>query len=122
VLRVVEKEERPDEQKISDGSEEEDVSSYQEKPLFELLTDNATATVDKLYRLAFKVRNPAMRFGSSRPLRYFEIDKETGVDLIGQFAVADHQYIRDLFHSYSSSHPQDHYLIPRLAKANTRRR
>jgi hypothetical protein len=122
VLRVDEKHEGPDEQEISDDSEEEDVSSYQEKPLFELLTDNATATVNKLYRLAFKIRNPAMRLGTSRSLRYSEYDKETGVDLIEQFAVVDYQYIRDLFHSYDSSHPENYYLISRLAKANTRQR
>ncbi|KAL2782474.1 hypothetical protein BJX66DRAFT_320644 [Aspergillus keveii] len=122
LLRVVESEEIPNEQEISDDSEQEDVSSYQEKPLFELLTESASATIDKLYRLAFKIRNPATRLGSSKALGYCEVDKETGVDLIEQFSLVDHQYIRDLFHSYDSSHTEDYYLIPRLAKANTRRR
>jgi hypothetical protein len=122
VFKVIQRDEYPAEDDVSDGSEEEDVSSYQEKPLFELLTDNATATVDKLYRLAFKIRNPAMRLGSSRSLGYREVDKDTGIDLIEQFALLDYRYIKDLFHSYKASHCEDHYLIPRLAKANTRRR
>ncbi|KAL2861218.1 uncharacterized protein BJX67DRAFT_367070 [Aspergillus lucknowensis] len=122
LLRVVESAEGPNEQEISDDSEEEDVSSYQEKPLFELLTESASATIDKLYRLAFKIRNPATRLGSSKALGYREVDKETGVDLIEQFSLVDHQYIRELFRSYDSTHTEDYYLIPRLAKANTRRR
>jgi hypothetical protein len=63
-----------------------------------------------------------MRLGSSKSLGYREVDKDSGVDLIEQFAPLDHQYIKDLFHSYNPSHPEDYYLISRLAKANTRRR
>ncbi|KAL5041264.1 hypothetical protein BDW71DRAFT_212290 [Aspergillus fruticulosus] len=107
---------------ISEDSEEEDISSYQDKPLFEVFTISTGATIDKLYRLAFKIRNPAMRLGSSKALGYREVDRETGVDLMKQFAQLDERYIQDLFHSYNASHTDDHYLIPRLAKANTRRR
>lgn len=105
-----------------EDSEDEDDASYQNMPLFEILTDSAGATIDRLYRLAFKIRNPSMRLGSSRALEYREVDQSTGIDLMKQFSAMDEQYIQDLLHSYSHSHADNHFLIPRLAKANTRRR
>ncbi|KAJ0416339.1 hypothetical protein BJY00DRAFT_316990 [Aspergillus carlsbadensis] len=105
----------------------EDFSSYLEQPLTVSYTANIVATIDRLYRLAFKVRNPAMRLGLSKSANYAEVDPETGVDLMQSYKSADLCYIKDLFRSYGHtiSHDPDtaeHYLVHRLGKANTRRR
>lgn len=108
--------EEEEEEDDSEDSEDEDDASYQSLPLFEILADSAGATIDRLYRLAFKIRNPSMRLGSSRALEYREVDQSTGIDLMKQFAALDERYMQDLLHSYSDSHADNHYLIPVLQR------
>ncbi|CAI7592043.1 unnamed protein product [Penicillium glandicola] len=72
-----------------EDSDEEDLSSYQMEAPTEALFLNIVSTVDKLYRLAFKIRNPAMRFGLSKATSYSEMDPDTGRDLIKEFAILD---------------------------------
>ncbi|KAL4800384.1 hypothetical protein BDV19DRAFT_69030 [Aspergillus venezuelensis] len=110
----------------SDGGSEEDFSSYLDQHLSISLITNIVATVDRLYRLAFKIRNPAMRSGLSKALTYAEIDPDTGVDIIEGYRAADLDHLKNLFRSYGHTISDDpknlHYLVRRLAKANTRRR
>ena len=110
---------------FGDDSEEDDFEFSDDESITDVLLTSATATIDKLYRLSFKVRNPAMRLGFSKSLKYHEIDPETGVDLIDQFRENDQRHLEQLFASYRSTSPEDfinHFLVRRLAKANTRRR
>lgn len=110
---------------VSDDSEEDDFESSDDESVTDLLLTRATATIDKLYRLSFKIRNPAMRLGFSRSLKYQEFDQETGVNLIDQFQENDQRHLEQLFASYRSTSPEDFekdFLVRRLAKANTRRR
>ena len=108
-----------------EDSDEEDFSSNQVEPPTEAFFVNIVSTIDRLYRLAFKIRNPAMRLGLSKAKSYSEKDPETGQDLIEEFANFDLQHIQELFRFYGYA-PADceevNYLIKRLAKANTRRR
>ncbi|KAL2827449.1 hypothetical protein BJY01DRAFT_255713 [Aspergillus pseudoustus] len=115
LLTVLDSNVQENDDDVSEDSEEEDMASYQDKPLLELLTESAAAAIDKGYRVAFKLRSPAMRLGSSPALGYREIDGKTDVDLIEKVTLLDYGYVQDLFHTYSPSHDHDRYLIPRLA-------
>lgn len=107
----------------SDDSDEEDFSSYQTEPLTDAYMANIISTIDRLYSLAFKIRNPAMRLGMSKAATYSEIDPETKTDLIKEFEQIDRLHVEELFRLFGYSDPDPrHYLIRRLAKANTRRR
>ncbi|KAG2014895.1 hypothetical protein GB937_006353 [Aspergillus fischeri] len=109
----------------SDDSEEEDFSSYQSEPVTKAYLGNITVTIDRLYRLSFKIRNPAMRTGLSKALEYTEVDPDTGVNLIEVYASLDLSHLVELFRCFGHRHPddlKDHYLVQRLARANTRRR
>ncbi|CAI7586420.1 unnamed protein product [Penicillium pancosmium] len=112
----------------SDDSEEEDFESSDgedDESVIDLLLGSIAGTIDKLYRLSFKIRNPAMRLGFSRSVKYHEIDPETGVDLIEQLRENDRRHIEQLFGFYRSTSPdkvENDFLVRRLAKANTRRR
>lgn len=112
-------------EQFSDDSEEDDFESSDDESVTDLLLTSATATIDKLYRLSFKIRNPAMRLGFSRSLNYQEVDPETGVNLIDRLRENDQRHLEQLFASYRSTSPEvfeKDFLVRRLAKANTRRR
>ncbi|CAG8015090.1 unnamed protein product [Penicillium olsonii] len=108
---------------VSDDSDSEDFSSYQMESLSEAFLVNMQSTIDRLYNLAFKIRNPAMRIGLSKATTYSEIDPETKMDLIKEFEQRDLRHVEEIFRSFG--HPDlspSQYLIKRLARANTRRR
>lgn len=108
-----------------DDDSEEDFSSYQTVSLSKAHVNNVTISVDRLYRLSSKIRNPAMRFGLSKALKYQEVDADTGVNLFDGFALLDKKHIVELFQFYARQGPDaldDDYLVSRLARANTRRR
>ena len=108
-----------------DDSEEEDFASYQAQPMAQVLLDSIVSTVDRLYRVSFRIRNPAMRLGLSKARTHREVDEETNVDLFDRYRQADLHHLQELFSQYHRSSPKDHdghYLVQRLATANTRRR
>ncbi|KAL3477340.1 hypothetical protein BJX99DRAFT_257591 [Aspergillus californicus] len=108
---------------ISDDSSEEDFSSYKVEPLENEYIAIVFITMDRLYALSFKIRNPAMRTGLSRALTYTQVDQESGVDLIASFRQWDLQYVVELLRPYFQDlEPNSYFLVPRLAKANTYRR
>ncbi|QKX57876.1 uncharacterized protein TRUGW13939_04996 [Talaromyces rugulosus] len=112
-------------EQFSDDSGEDDFESSDDESITDLLLGSVSATIDKLYHLSFKIRNPAMRLGFSESLKYHEIDPETGVNLIDQFRENDQRHLEQLFASYRSLSPanfEKDFLVRRLAKANTRRR
>ncbi len=109
-----------------DNEDEESFDSYQAQPLVGLAIENTATVIDRLYRLSFKVRNPATRMGLTKAQAFREIDQETGVDLIHRFADYDRNHVEEVFRHYRPKlHPDEmanHFLAQRLAKANTRRR
>jgi hypothetical protein len=59
----------------------------------------------------------------SKAATYSEIDPETKADLIKEFEQIDRLHVEELFRFFGHSDPDPrHYLIRRLAKANTQRR
>ena len=110
----------------SEDSEAEDFGTYQDESSATTALKNSDGIIDRLYRLAFKIRNPATRSGFTKAQNYREIDKETGVDLIDVLAAFDLQHVEQVFlgsqQHLSSDDVKEHFLVKRLAKANTRRR
>ncbi|KAL6718528.1 hypothetical protein ACLMJK_004620 [Lecanora helva] len=110
------------------SSDDEDFESYDQYSSATTALENVGAVIDRLYRLSFKIRRPATRFGLTKAQNYKQIDPETNIDLIDSFAGFDKAHVVETFAQYQTSHdldPQrlkDHYLVNRLAKANTRRR
>ncbi|KAL3476578.1 hypothetical protein BJX99DRAFT_258326 [Aspergillus californicus] len=108
---------------MSDDEPEEDFSSYEVGHLKTEYITNISITVDRLYELSFRIRNPRMRSGLSRALRYTEIDPSTGIDPIEDYKPMDLYYMKAAFRAWGKVFDVDNYfLVYRLATANTHRR
>lgn len=106
-------------------SDSEDFDTYDREPFAETALSNASRTIDRLYRLAFKIRNPATRIGFTKARNYQQIDAESGVDLIQAFRVFDFKHVQEIFLKCNPEADQDfadNLLVNRLAKAITQRR
>ncbi|KAL8676089.1 MAG: hypothetical protein Q9186_007357 [Xanthomendoza sp. 1 TL-2023] len=110
----------------SEDSDDEDFGTYQDDTYVETALGNVNGIIDRLYQLSFKIRNPVTRLGFSKAQNYQEIDKDTGLDLIPVIADFDRQHVEHVFLQLqkrnSTEDVRKHYLVKRLAKANTRRR
>ncbi|KAL3440298.1 hypothetical protein BJX65DRAFT_314913 [Aspergillus insuetus] len=106
-------------------SDEEDLSSYPSEDLIKEYLCNISITVDRLYSLSFKVRNPTVRTGLSRGLSDKDLDDDTRI-LIEGFKRWDLEHIIDLFRTWRNDVKREdlenHFLVRRLALANTHRR
>ena len=109
-----------------ESSEDEDaLTSYQEDPISTALLENARLIIDRLYRLSFKIRNPATRLGFSKARDYRAIDEETGVDVMQRYAYYDLRHVTEIMARYRQMSPvecENLDLVRRLARANTNRR
>ncbi|KAL2807837.1 hypothetical protein BJX63DRAFT_411145 [Aspergillus granulosus] len=111
-----------DDEAVSDESEE-DFSSYQTEALDQEYIKSISITIDRLYALSFRIRNPKMRTGLSRALGYTEIDPESGVNLIDAYRNEDLRHIIELFKIWRKDVVnEESFLVQRLAQANTHRR
>lgn len=109
---------------------------------FNLILESITETINCLYRIATRIRNPATRTLTKKVLEFKMTDRESGVDLVGQYASLDREHLREVFKAYRSADilnrfeeqetsPQNldsarreplEFLAHRLAQANTLRR
>ena len=109
-----------------ESSEDEDIfMSYQEGSISTIVLGNAKLTIDRLYKLSFKIRNPATRLGFSKARSYHAIDEETGINLMERYAEFDVRHVAEIVAPYwgmSWEYCKSHNLVKRLAKANTNRR
>ena len=99
--------------------------SYQEDPISTALLENAKLIIDRLYRLSFKIRNPATRLGFSKARGYCAIDEESGVDVMRRYAYYDLRHVTEIMAKYRQMSPvecEDLDLVRRLARAITNRR
>ena len=107
------------------SEDEEALMSYQEDPISTALLENAKLIIDRLYKLSFKIRNPATRLGFSKARDYCAIDEETGVDVMRRYAYYDLRHVAEIVAQYrqmSSEKCENYNLVWRLARANTNRR
>ncbi|KIY01465.1 uncharacterized protein Z520_03017 [Fonsecaea multimorphosa CBS 102226] len=109
---------------------------------FSLILESIAETINCLYKVATRIRNPATRTLTKKVLDFAILDRETGVDLTEDYALLDREHLREVFRDYRSAHgqrppkeqgisPQDldlargeplEFLAQRLAQANTIRR
>ncbi|CEL09352.1 hypothetical protein ASPCAL12489 [Aspergillus calidoustus] len=111
---------------VSDvDSEEEDLSAYPSEDLIQEYLCNIAITIDRLYALSFKIRNPTVRTGVSPALSNKDLDDDTRI-LIEGFKRWDLEHVIDLFrtwrHDMNKEDLENHFLVRRLALANTHRR
>ena len=110
------------------------LSEYAGESENETLQAAVTDILDRLYRFATRLRNPATRTTKAKTGQFAQVDNETGIDLIKQFKKLDLDHVQELLLSYRSSNSkesedrgktlsvEDDALILRLAVANTYRR
>ena len=89
-----------------------------------LVLESITDALDRLFRLATKMRDPTTRQIPPRVYSYKDVDKVTGVNVVEEYAKCDRQHILELFSCLGKTAPEGpcHYLIDRLSRANTLRR
>ena len=107
------------------SEDEEALMSYQEDSISTIVLENARLIIDRLYKLSFKIRNPATRLGLSNAKSYREVDEETGVDLMDWYASFDLRHVVKILAQCwqkSEQECESHYLVQRLARTNTLRR
>ena len=105
------------EEQFADGEAPQEL----DEPLDKLASDNVRDTIDRLYRLSFRIRNPATMLGSSEAKRY-QLIAEDGTDLMVSFAAIDLKHVGNLMAKHLKTSPEEsrnHFLVKRLAKANT---
>lgn len=101
------------------------LASYADESLSDMILARLESIIDRLYRLSFRIRNPATRLGTSKASGYCDIDDDTGIDLIEMLAEADRRHVHELLKQMSGASLDDyndHYLVYRLSQANTLRR
>ena len=81
---------------------------------------------DNLYRLSIRIRSPTSRTRGLKAVTYQERDKDTGVDVLEQYAIFDRKYLedalRDLRKERGSAESDSDPLLIRLSSAISRRR
>ena len=95
-----------------------------DEPLVKLASENIRTTIDRLYRLSFRIRTPATRLGFSEAKQH-RLTAEDGTDLTESATAIDLRHINDMMAKHLKMSPEesrDHFLVKRLAKANTNRR
>ena len=115
-----------DSDSLLEGERSVDDEALQEldEPLAKLAFENVDDTIDRLYRLSFRIRNPATRLGFSKAKRY-PLIAEDGTDLSESVLAVDLKHVDDLMAKHLKIPPEEsrnHFLVQRLAKANTNRR
>ena len=115
-----------DDQASDESSEDEEaLMSYQEDSISTIILENARLMIDRLYKLSFKIRDPATRLGYSKVRTYRAIDEETGADLMQWYASFDLRHVAEIMARYWRTSPEEcekYDLVQRLARANTNRR
>ena len=128
----------------SDISSDEYLDDYQDQSQEAALLKSAVDIIDRLYKFATKIRNPATRLASVKASTFKKIDTETRVDVLHEFEELDLHHVEEMLWDYRvaeanydgnlpeaendrSHRPRtlaedDLILVCRLAKANTHRR
>jgi hypothetical protein len=90
----------------------------------QLCIQEAADFLDRLFRIASKLRSPATRTVSSKALKFQLPDPVTGADLFDQYATFDQGYVKDIFrHKGIDLDANDvTYLVDRMSRAITTRR
>lgn len=82
------------------SGEEQALMSYKADSISTIVLENAKLIIDRLYKLSFKIRNPATRLGFFRARSYCAKDGETGVDLMKRYAYFDLRHVAETMARY----------------------
>ncbi|OPB37609.1 hypothetical protein A0O28_0045210 [Trichoderma guizhouense] len=86
---------------IEQEDEDEDTDSCSDMESdMDLLLDSLKDPIDRLYKMAVWIRNPATRITSTKARNLQQIDEETNVDLFESFKKFDYEHISSLFLEY----------------------
>jgi hypothetical protein len=90
----------------------------------QLCIQEAADILDRLFRIASRLRSPATRTVSSKALKFQLPDPVTGVDMFDQYTTFDQGYVKDMFrHNGVDLDTVDMtYLVDRMSRAITTRR
>jgi hypothetical protein len=66
----------------------------------DLLLEGIKDPIDRLYKLAVWIRNPATRLASSKARNFKQIDEQTNIDLFESYKNFDYDYVSSLFLEY----------------------
>ncbi|KAL7915417.1 hypothetical protein GGI35DRAFT_436809 [Trichoderma velutinum] len=102
---------------IEREEEEEDIDSYSDTESdMNLLLDSIKDPIDRLYKMAVWIRNPATRMPSTKARNVQQVDEQTKVDLFKSFESFDYDHVSSLFLEYEknkalqenpTAHPHD---------------
>ncbi|OJD38859.1 macro domain-containing protein [Diplodia corticola] len=113
----------------SEDSDDESRGSEEDRPRFELQQRmfEIVDIINSLYRLSIRIRNPTIRIRSLKAATYRQVDPDTGVDVLSQYAEYDRKYVADSLTQLRAGFPQRKdedvaFLVDRLSKAITKRR
>lgn len=120
------------------------MNDYEDDSEVGTIFQTTTNIIDRLYKLAIKIRNPKTRLATSRAVTFKKVDEDTGIDLIQEFVRADTCHVEELFWDHRRVEIEDpgrlpeerrdcerrprelieadHQIISRLVRANIRRR
>ena len=76
---------------------DEVLDDYEDDSEVGTIFKSATDIIDRLYKLAIKIRNPKTRLSSSKAVTFKKVDEDTGIDLIQEFAQAETRHVEELF-------------------------
>ncbi|KAM6486417.1 hypothetical protein HDV62DRAFT_401827 [Trichoderma sp. SZMC 28011] len=85
-----------------DEDSDTDSSSEMESDM-DLLLDSIKDPIDRLYKMAVWIRNPATRITSTRARNLQQVDEETNVDLFKSFENFDYDHVSSLFLEYEKN-------------------
>ena len=128
-----------------DGHDSDEyLDDYEDESQLTSSLRSAGDIINRLYRLSTKIRNPGTRLAPTKAYNYSIIDRDTGIDLVDEWANADTKHIEELLwdfrtddsipytttddpvrdrrHRPRNLDDNDLTLLRRLAKANTLRR
>ncbi|UKZ93390.1 uncharacterized protein TrAFT101_008304 [Trichoderma asperellum] len=84
---------------IGQEDDDSDIDSESESDI-DLLLGSIKDPIDRLYKLAVWIRNPATRLTSSKARNFKQIDPESNVDLFESYENHDYDYVSSLFLEY----------------------
>jgi hypothetical protein len=89
-----------------------------------LCIQEAADILDRLFRIASKVRSPATRTVSSKALKFQLPDPASGVDLFDQYTTFDQGHVQEMFrhNGIDLNASNVTYLVDRMSRAITTRR
>jgi hypothetical protein len=85
----------------------------------DLILDSIKDIIDRLYKLATKIRNPSTRLTNSKAQYFKEIDEESGVDLLQSYAHFDRDYVSSMLLQYRKAKALEEQPVEKVSKVQS---